>query len=150
MKPIITPNNCPYYLISRISLQVTGVLKKEFAEKGAPDVKPAYLGVLFALWQSDGLKVVELGHEAGLEPSTMTGLLDRMEKSELVYRAADPSDRRVQRIFLTRKGIEVKDITLEVVNHVIDTIFEGISGQELAKTMDLLKQVLTNAQKAGR
>jgi DNA-binding MarR family transcriptional regulator len=146
----ITPTNCPYYLISRISLQVTSVLKKEFASKGAEDVKPAYLGVLFTLWQNDGLKVIDLGREAGLEPSTMTGLLDRMEKSRLVYRSADPNDRRVQRIFLTQKGTDVQDVTLEVVNQVLGTIFAGISKQELSKTMNLLRLVLTNAQKAGK
>jgi MarR family transcriptional regulator, organic hydroperoxide resistance regulator len=149
MNPI-TPINCPYYLISRISLQVTSVLKKEFTSKGAQDVKPAYLGVLFTLWQSDGLKVVELGHQAGLEPSTMTGLLDRMESSGLVCRSADPNDRRVLRIYLTQKGMDVKDVTLETVNHVLGKVFKGISEKELSKAMDLLRKLLSNAQKAGR
>ena len=123
---MINPTDCPYYLISRITLQVTSALKKEFTSVCITDVKPAYLGVLFTLWREDGLKVVELGRQAGLEPSTMTGLIDRMEKSGLLYRDADPNDRRVQRVYLTKEGREVEKLTMEGVDHVLSKIFKGI------------------------
>jgi DNA-binding MarR family transcriptional regulator len=96
------------------------------------------------------MKVVALGRKAGLEPSTMTGLIDRMEKSGLVYRDADPNDRRVQRVFLTKGGRAVEKLTMEGIDHVLLKIFNGISGQELSQTMDLLKRVLKNAQEAGK
>jgi len=147
---IINPADCPYYLISRITLQVTSALKKEFTSVGITHVKPAYLGVLFTLWREDGLKVVELGRQAGLEPSSMTGLIDRMEKSGLLYRDADPDDRRVQRVYLTKKGRAVEKLTMEGVDHVLSKIFKGIPGQELSRTMDMLKRVLKNAQEAGK
>ncbi len=98
--------NCPYYLVSRVTLVVTSALKKGLAAAGVGDVKPAYLGALFALWKEDGLKVVELGRRSGLEASTMTGLIDRMEHDGLVERRDDATDRRVQRINLTEKGRE--------------------------------------------
>ena len=74
------PPDCPYYLISRSMLAVTSLLKKGFANEGINTIKPAYLSVLLSLWNEDGLKGNELGRRAGLEPSTMTGLLDRMER----------------------------------------------------------------------
>jgi len=147
---LINPTDCPYYLISRITLQVTSALKKEFASVGITDVKPAYLGVLFTLWRKDGLKVVALGRQAGLEPSTMTGLIDRMEKSGLVYRDADPNDRRVQRVYLTKEGRALEKLTMEGVDHVLSKTFKGISGQELTQTMNLLRRLLKNAQEAGK
>ena len=93
-----SPIDCPYYLISRVTLVVTSALKKGFTEAGVTAVKPAYLGVLLTLWREDGLKVIDLGRKAGLEPSTMTGLLDRMERDTLLYREADPSG--VRKLFL--------------------------------------------------
>lgn len=145
----INPTDCPYYLISRITLQVTAALKKEFTAVGITNVKPAYLGVLFTLWRKDGLKVVSLGRQAGLEPSTMTGLIDRMEKSGLVYRGADPNDRRVQRVYLTKEGRSLEKQTMEGVDHVLSKTFREISRQELSRTMDILKKVLENAQEAA-
>lgn len=137
--------DCPYYLISRVSLAVTSALKKEFIESGVEKVKPAYLCVLMSLWQEDGLKVIELGKRAGLEPSTMTGLLDRMERDDLVTRTPDPHDRRVLRIYLTRIGQSVRTVVLKIVDKVITEVFAGISEDDISQTKNLLRHVLANA-----
>ena len=135
---------CPYYLISRVSLSVTAALKKEFLSSGIEQVKPAYLCVLMSLWQEDGLKVVALSKKAGLEPSTMTGLLDRMERDELVERMTDPADRRVLRIHLTKIGRQVRDPVLKVVDRVITEIFAGIPRESISQTKDILRHMLAN------
>lgn len=140
-----TLKECPYYLISRVSLVVTAALKKEFASSRVERVKPAYLCVLMTLWQDDGLKVIELSKKAGLEPSTMTGLLDRMERDELVERTPDPDDRRVLRIHLTETGRQVRDAVLKVVDRVLTGVFAGILEDDISKTKKVLRQVLANA-----
>ena len=138
--------DCPYYLVSRVALQVATALKKGLQEAGVPKVRPAYLGVLMSLWQFDAMKVVALGRKAGLEPSTMTGLLDRMERDGLVTRNVDPRDRRAQQVKLTRLGHDVKDPVEAVVTTVLDRVFDGIPGQDLDRTKNLLRQVLGNLQ----
>ncbi len=143
------PTDCPYYLLSRATLQVTSALKKEFAAADVEAVKPAYLGVLLTLWREDGLKVIELSRKAGLEPSTMTGLLDRMERDSLAYRAPDPKDRRAQRIFLTAAGRNVEKPVQAVLEQVLSTVFRGISEKELSQSMNLLRRVLANAQEGS-
>ena len=60
------PGECPFYLISRVTLQVTSALKKGLAEMGLDHVKPAYLGVLLCLWQQDRRIVVDLARCAPL------------------------------------------------------------------------------------
>ena len=141
---------CPYYLISRVSLSVTAALKKEFASSGVEQVKPAYLCVLMSLWQEDGLKVIELSKKAGLEPSSMTGLLDRMQRDELVERITDLADRRVLRIHLTKSGRQVRDPVLKAVERVISEIFAGIPQKDISKTKNLLRHVLANANSEKR
>ena len=145
-----TLKECPYYLISRVSLSVTAALKKEFASSGVERVKPAYICVLMSLWQKDGLKVIELSKKAGLEPSTMTGLLDRMERDELVERTTDPTDRRVLRIHLTKVGRQVRDPVLNVVDRVITHVFDGIPQDDIKQTKNLLRHVLANANAENR
>jgi DNA-binding MarR family transcriptional regulator len=147
---VIDPVNCPYYLISRVTLVVTSALKEGLASAGVGDVKPAYLGALFALWKEDGLKVVELGRRSGLETSSMTGLIDRMERDGLLERRDDASDRRVQRINLTEKGRDVMRPALEAVDQILATVFEGIPEEDLSKTTDVLKRVLVNAHEGNR
>jgi len=129
---------------------VTAALKKEFASSGVEQVKPAYLCVLMSLWQEDGLKVIELSKKAGLEPSTMTGLLDRMERDDLVARTTDLTDRRVLRIHLTKTGRHVRDPVLNVVDRVITEVFAGIPQKGIAQTKNLLRNVLANANAENR
>ena len=136
---------CPYYLISRVSLLVTSALKKGFADAGVEKVRPAYLCVMMSLWEQDGLKVIELGKKAGLEPSTMTGLLDRMERDGLVSRTMDPRDRRVLRIYLNETGRNVRDPVLKVIDDVLADVFAGISKEDISHTKNLLRHVLANA-----
>ena len=136
---------CPYYLISRVSLVVTSALKKGFADAGVQKVRPAYLCVMMSLWEEDGLKVIELGKKAGLEPSTMTGLLDRMERDGLVSRTMDPRDRRVLRIYLNETGQNVRDPVLKVIDDVLADVFAGISKEDISHTKNLLRHVLANA-----
>jgi MarR family transcriptional regulator, organic hydroperoxide resistance regulator len=146
---VIDPVNCPYYLVSRVTLVVTSALKEGLASAGVGDVKPAYLGSLFVLWKEDGLKVVELGRRSGLETSSMTGLIDRMERDGLLERRDDPSDRRVQLIYLTQKGREVMQPALAAVDQVLADVFEGIPQEDLSKATDVLKRVLANAHEGN-
>ena len=141
---------CPYYLISRVSLVVTSALKKGFASAGVEQVKPAYLCALMSLWQEDGLKVIELSKRAGLEPSSMTGLLDRMERDGLVSRTMDPRDRRVLRINLTEIGQQLRESVLNVIDRVITEVFAGITEDDITHTKNLLRHVLANANEGNK
>ena len=147
---LIDPKNCPYYLISRVSLVITSALKKGFADAGVKQVSPAYLGVLMSLWREDSLKVIELGRRAGLEPSTMTGLLDRMERDTLVTRSPDPHDRRAQLICLTQEGKNTQGPVVKVIDQVLSQVFGTIQDNEIERTKNLLRQVLANSDKGKK
>ncbi|MBU8849008.1 MAG: MarR family transcriptional regulator [Desulfobacterales bacterium] len=141
------PPDCPYYLLSRATLAVTSLLKKGFAEEGISTIRPAYLGVLLSLWDKDGLKANELGKRAGLEPSTMTGLLDRMERDGLVKRAPDPNDRRANRIHLTQEGVDAEVSATKVVSATLKKVFRTISKKDIETTKNLLRTILLNCGK---
>ncbi len=148
--PIISPPDCFYYLISRATLVATSVLKKEFEAAGVPQVRPAYLGVLMALWNEDRLGALELGRRAGLEPSSMTGVLDRMERDALIRREADPRDRRAQRICLTRSGKQCQQKVLKIVDETLAKGARGIPDSEVTRTKEILRHVLANLQEEKR
>lgn len=142
--------DCAFYLISRASLVGSAALKKELAAAGAAQIKPAYLGVLMVLWQQDGLKAIELGRLVGLEPSTMTGLLDRMERDGLLARQADPEDRRAQRIVLTARGRKAQGPVNAVLNRALLTMFDGVAERDVERLKKTLRQVLANAHRLGQ
>ncbi len=138
------PKDCPYYLVTRVSLAATSVFKKVFAEAGLTELKPAYIGTLMSLWNEDGLKLIELGRRAGLEPSTMTGLIDRMERDDLVKRVPDPDDRRVLKIYLTDAGYAIEDTMARAVDRVMAQVLSGIGDDDISHLKDTLRKVLAN------
>ena len=141
------PPDCPYYLISRASLSATSVLKKGLVRAGAGNIKPAYLGVLLSLWSEDNLRASELGRRAGLEPSSMTGLLDRMERDRLLKRTPDPMDRRASRICLTKLGIEAEKGSIKAVEALLDKVFADIPKKDIETTKNVLRKVLANCNR---
>ena len=64
---------------------------------------PQYL-VLVTLWAQDGQSVGALGEQLGLESSTLTPLLKRMEEAGLLTRTRSREDERVVLATLTDKG----------------------------------------------
>jgi DNA-binding MarR family transcriptional regulator len=95
-----------------------------------------------ALWRSDGQKVVELARETLLETSTMTGLLDRMERDGLVVRTPDSDDRRTLRIFLTHEGKRLQEPLNDLANSMMDEVLMGIPKEEVSLVNDVLRRIL--------
>ena len=62
------------------------------------------LWALKTISQNENLSLGELGRRMYLHPSTITGLIDRLEKKGLVERDRDQTDRRVIKLRLTSKG----------------------------------------------
>ncbi len=69
--------------------------------------------ILFCLLEDDGITLKEIGNRTLIDSSSMTVLVDKLEKEELVERRLDPQDRRAIRVFITDAG---KVIAQEAVN----------------------------------
>ena len=141
--------DCLYYLVTRASLVATTLLKKDLGEAGVGHVKPAYLGVLMVLWQQDGLQAADVARRGGLEPSTTTGLLDRLETLGFVERRSDPEDRRAIRIHLTEEGKQLETTVRAVVDATLVRASHGIALGDLDTARRVLKTFLTNSMKGS-
>ncbi len=60
--------------------------------------------VLRVVGQVPGIAARDLASALGLHPSTLTGVLDRLERQKFIVRTVDPKDRRRARFVLTAKG----------------------------------------------
>lgn len=69
---------------------------------------PQYL-VMPAIWAGEGSTVAEVGAEVGLETSTLSPLLKRLEQAGFITRGRDARDERVVRLHLTEAGAGLED-----------------------------------------
>jgi DNA-binding MarR family transcriptional regulator len=92
------------------------------------------------------MKLSDLGHCAGVEPSTITGLIDRMDQDGLVSRASVPGDRRALKADLSEKGVLMRGSVLKVLDEMTRQAFAGIAPEEMEIIKKVLRKVLENAR----
>ena len=68
---------------------------------------PRYL-VLCTLWEGDGRTISAIANHLSLEPSTITPLIKRLERSGFVARKRNARDERLVEVFLTQQGKELE------------------------------------------
>ncbi len=101
--PGADPSSCEVFL----NILHTGdvVSRAEESFLSAYGLNQARLIILMLLDESEGsLRSSELAEQANVSRATMTGLLDTLERAELVARAIDPQDRRALNVKITSKG----------------------------------------------
>jgi DNA-binding MarR family transcriptional regulator len=76
--------------------------------------------------------VRDLGRDTGTLPTTLTGVLDRLERRRYVTRELDPADRRSFRIALTRSGGTIAKRVRAAVSDLERDALSGVSDQQLA------------------
>lgn len=72
-----------------------------------------------------------LASKLDLENSSMTGLLDRLEKKDLIERRPDPHDRRGILIFLTPAGLTARGKIKLLVEELDRKLQEALSLEEI-------------------
>jgi MarR family transcriptional regulator, organic hydroperoxide resistance regulator len=60
--------------------------------------------LLLAIWESPGMRQAALAGRLGVEPPTVTRMLQRLERGGMIERRADPHDGRVVLVFPTPRS----------------------------------------------
>ena len=107
------------------------------------------LRVLHILNADPGMTAGNLAERLGVRPSTVTGIVDRLVKQDLVERRADPDDRRVVRNLLTNRGTEVVSDLARAGREFIMGILERLSEEELLNALAGMGGINIKAQQMG-
>ena len=109
------------------------------------DVTPAQTHVLLYLQQHGGrVPQHELAEFLRVKPSTVNGVLDRMEEKGLVRRSVSGSDARRRLITLTDKGAEQQALFQQSFLDVEEAMVRGFTPEERETLCALLDRVIEN------
>lgn len=97
--------------------------------------------ILFALYLDDGLGVKGLAEKLGLDSSAVTGLIDRMEKEELLVRKVDPADRRAFQICLTPKGRNLAEEIFPIADQLNESMKAALEKGEWNAIMSFVNKI---------
>jgi DNA-binding MarR family transcriptional regulator len=104
------------------------------------------LEILSCLWKKDGVNQQELADLTLRDKSGITYLIDNLVKREIVTRVEDEKDRRNRLVFLTEKGLVLKDQLKSWGADLYDSAIPDIDAQQLQDSLDLVNKMIANVK----
>ncbi len=80
-----------------------------------------------------------LGKYTGMEKSSLTRMVDDLEKKGIVFRKTDPGDRRKVLVSLTEKGLEYYNRLSQITTEIADEILHFIDNRDVEDYMQSLE-----------
>ena len=110
------------------------------------DITPSQYGILNCLWINDGTCLPrQIAELFCLETSTVSGILDRMQKKDLIDRVINPENRREILVMITPKGEALKAPVLKIIDEVNEEVLKDFSPKETEFIRKSLRQIAEKA-----
>ena len=100
--------------------------------------------VLGPIWKNNGISQKDISEYCGKDKTSVTKIIDILEKKNLVVRVADQLDHRVKRVVLSNKGKELFLSALPVMAKTRDEVRNGISDNEIESLKNILNKIYKN------
>ncbi|MCM3315256.1 MarR family transcriptional regulator [Rummeliibacillus stabekisii] len=130
---------CINFLLSVSQNKVFKHFSKLLEEYG---VTPAQYGVLNCLWREGQLSPKQIGEMVHLEAPTVSGILDKMQKAELIERSVDPNNRRNVLVIATEKSNEIREEVEAATNKLNDKVLQDLTESDTEALKKALEAII--------
>lgn len=131
----------PGHLARRFQQIAVAIFHAEMAKVDC-DLTPVQYAALLAVDQHPGIDQITLAGMIAYDRTTITGVVDRLERKGLVTRVVSDTDRRARTLHVTTDG----EATLHRIQPAVDAAQEvmvsGLSGAERAEFMRLMGKAI--------
>ncbi len=125
---------------------MSAYFRKLLVEAGI-DITAEQWGVLVQLWNRGSIAQDELAYIVCVDKSSLSRVLDVMERRGLVCRVRDPDDARRKILFPTAQANTFREPCLEAAVKGMSEMLEGIGRDELDACLNCLTKVKQNIRK---
>jgi DNA-binding MarR family transcriptional regulator len=129
------------YLLNRAGARIAAAFSEEVRPLGAT---LQMWRVLAALGERDGRRMGDLSETTSIEVSTLTRLVDNMEKKGLVARRRDTGDARAVLLHATAAGRRLTRRILPIAERYETVALAGFSAGEAATLKAALRRLYAN------
>lgn len=135
-------------LLSQVHQVCGRVWNKILRENNMADLEGARGRIIFALWGNDGVPIKTLCEKTSLDKSTLTGIIDRLERDGYIERKPSETDKRSTLISLTGKEQEFAKNVQKVSNQMNEIFYKGFTDEEISQFDSMLERILVNCKEA--
>ena len=97
--------------------------------------------VLININSKEGTPATKIAPLIGLETRSLTRMLKTMEEKGLIYKKADPVDKRSVRMFLTEEGKRKKEISVQSVMRFNEQVRAVLTEEELTDFFGVISKI---------
>ena len=97
--------------------------------------------VLININSKEGTPATKIAPLIGLETRSLTRMLKTMEEKGLIYKKADPVDKRSVRMFLTEEGKRKKEISVQSVMRFNELVRAALTEEELGSFFGVISKI---------
>lgn len=136
------------FLMTKIHQLSGRIFTRMLKEHSIEEINPAQGRIMFVLWQNDGISIYELAKKTSLGKSTLTSMLDRLEKTGFLYREPSKEDRRKILIWRTEKDKSFQKRYTHVSQKMAELYYQGFTDEEIDRFELMLEQIFENLKNA--
>lgn len=132
--------------ISKIHNGANKLIIEELKKNDLSGLAPSHGDILIKLYNfEDGVTMREISEGINKDKSTITALVNKLEKLELVEKLKSDTDSRSTIIRLTKKGLDTKPVVLgKVSSKLLEQTYKGFSKEEKENLCLLLEKMKDN------
>ena len=134
------------FLITKLKQLQSRALAQCISEQGIDAFSGEQGKILFVLWQKDKITQKELACETGLAKNTITVMLEKMEKNNLIKRITDENDKRKSLVILTDYANSFKKSFDDISDEMLQKFYKNFSEEEIDNFEEYLHRIIRNLE----
>ena len=134
------------FQVSKIKQLGDRIFEKILAERGIEAFNGAQGRILYVLFQEDDAPIKTVSEKCGLAITSLTTMLERMEKNGLIQRRQDSADKRKTLLFLTDKARDLEEDYIALSEEMGDIYYQGFTADEVKAAEEYLDRIRLNLE----
>ena len=130
-------------LLAKIHQITNRIFNKMLKDYGLEELNSGQGRILFVLWQQDNIPIRELSVKTQLTKSTLTSMLDRLEKKDFLSRESG-NDRREFIVKLSDKSKRLKKDYEKISGEMTEVFYNNLTEEERDNFEEYLRRILDN------
>ncbi len=99
------------------------------------------LGYALLNIEEQGTSSTKFAPKMGMEPRSLTRMIKSLEEKGLIKKEIDAQDKRIVKLFLTKKGKQQRDLAKTIVLKFNNKVYEQIPQEELDTTFKVISRI---------
>ena len=136
------------FMMSKIHQLAGRIFNRLLKKYGIEELNSAQGRIMFTLWEKNNISISELSERTQLEKSTLTGMLDRLEKDGFIERVPSKEDRRKILIRSFDKNLSYREKFVKVSDEMLSMYYKDFTSAEIDVFEKNLERILNNLLEA--